>query len=59
MAFGGRLWVVGHKSLEIRICCVLITVVFPRTRTAPGIDLVLKEFAEWEWPGIAFGPGWL
>ena len=52
MAFRGRLLVMGHKSLEIKIYCVLITVVFPRTRTAPGIDLVLKKFIQWE------GQGW-
>ena len=50
----------GHKSLEIKIYCVLITVVFPRTRTAPGTDLVLKKFILWErqGAGVTFGPGW-
>lgn len=51
----------GHKSLEIKIYCVLITVVFSRTRTVPGIDLVLKKFIQWEGQGVGVtvGPGWL
>lgn len=43
MAIRGVVLLVGHKSLEIRNCLDLVTVVFPRTRPAPAIDEALPR----------------